>query len=401
MAARERKRTAFRMTQPATRRLVIDARNRSWAGARPLLGLSLLRRMIRAARRSGFGNIVVLAEMDEIDRLRPLIIDEAAVAIVPALPSAKNGTVTARVPADLVGERSWLEQLAMETAVNGTRRAEGTDIFLFNAAATSEQIAAADTAPSGEPLVLETSPLRMAGESDRKSAEQRLLKGLIKDSDGFMSRYFARPISISVSRRLAPHGVTPNQMTIVSGSIGVAAAPFFLSSSPAIQLIGGLLFVAHSVLDGCDGELARLTFRESRLGGLLDFFSDNLVHVAIFACMAVGWALAEGASWPLILGASAVLGTACSAAAVYWLTLRKKTAAGPVYTSVSDRSSGRLTKVLDALSRRDFIYLVLALSVFGKANWFLALTAVGAPVFLFLVVWTATRDAQRRRALVV
>jgi hypothetical protein len=54
---------------------------------------------------------------------------------------------------------------------------------------------------------------------------------------------------------------------------------------------------------------------------------------------------------------------------------------------------------LDALSRRDFVYLVLVLSAFGKANWFLALTAVGAPVFLFLVVWTASRDAQRRRAI--
>jgi phosphatidylglycerophosphate synthase len=214
-----------------------------------------------------------------------------------------------------------------------------------------------------------------------------------------MSRYFARPLSIGVSRRLAPLGVTPNQMTIVSGLIGLAAAPFFLSASPAIQVIGGLLFVAHSVLDGCDGELARLTFRESRLGGLLDFFSDNLVHVAIFICMAIGWSLAEGASWPLILGALAVLGTAGSAGAVYWLTLRNKTAAGPVYTSVSHGPSGRLTKVLDALSRRDFIYLVLVLSVFGKANWFLALTAIGAPVFLFLVLWTANRDAQRRRAI--
>ena len=387
------------MTDPATRRLVIDARSRSSAAAYQLLGLSLLRRMIRAARRSGFGNIVVLAGANEIDRLRALILEETAVAIVPAVPTLQNDTVTARAPTDLVGERSWLEQLATETATSGTRRNEGTDIFLFGAEATPEQIAGADTGSAGEPIVFETPPLRMADEADRKTAEQRLLKALIKDSDGLMSRYFARPLSIGVSRRLAPLGVTPNQMTIVSGLIGLAAAPFFLSASPAIQVIGGLLFVAHSVLDGCDGELARLTFRESRLGGLLDFFSDNLVHVAIFICMAIGWSLAEGASWPLILGALAVLGTAGSAGAVYWLTLRNKTAAGPVYTSVSHGPSGRLTKVLDALSRRDFIYLVLVLSVFGKANWFLALTAIGAPVFLFLVLWTANRDAQRRRAI--
>ena len=59
------------MTHPATRRLVIDARNRSAAAARQLLGLSLLRRMIRAARRSGFGNIVVLAGADDIANSLP------------------------------------------------------------------------------------------------------------------------------------------------------------------------------------------------------------------------------------------------------------------------------------------------------------------------------------------
>ena len=386
------------MTQPATRCLVIDARNRSVSAGRQLLGLNLLRRMIRAARRSGFGNIVVLAS-NEIDHLRTLTGDEPAVTIVPTVPAPQKGTVTARVPADLVGERSWLEQLAMETAIHGTRRGDGRDIFLFGAEATAEQIAAADTASAGEPIIFETPPLRMADEGDRKSAEQRLLKGLIKGSDGLMSRYFARPISISLSRQLAARGVTPNQMTIVSTLVGLAAAPFFLSAEPAMQVIGGLLFVAHSVLDGCDGELARLTFRESRLGGLLDFFSDNVVHVVIFACMAVGWSFAEGASWPLILGASAVLGTVGAAGAVYWFTLRNKTAAGPVYTSVSDAPPGKLTKVLDDLSRRDFIYLVLVLSVFGKSNWFLALAAVGAPVFLFLVLLTANRDARRRRTI--
>jgi phosphatidylglycerophosphate synthase len=380
------------------RRLVVDARNRSSAAARALLGLTLLLRMIRAARRSGFNDIFILANSDEIDRLRPLVADEPRVTIEAVVRTAE-GSATARVAVDLVAERNWLERLARETVINGTRRAKGTDIFLFDADATPEQIAADHPPSPGLPIVFEAPPLRMADDRDRKPAEQRLLKALIKDSDGFMSVHFARPISISVSRRLAPLGVTPNQMTIVSGLIGLAAAPFFLSASPAIQIIGGLLFVAHSVLDGCDGELARLTFRESRLGGLLDFFSDNLVHVAIFTCMAIGWSLAEDASWPLFLGASALIGTAGSAAAVYWLTLRKKTSAGPVYTSVSNAPSDKLTKVLDALSRRDFIYLVLVLSMFGKANWFLALTAVGAPVFLFLVLWTAGRDAQRRRAI--
>ena len=385
------------MSAPPPRRLVIDARKRVVAASRRLLGLSLLRRLIRAGRRSGFGSIVVLARADEIESVRRLVGGELGVVIAAQVPPER--IVTARVPADFVGERKWLEQLARERPTFGVRRAEAAEIFLFSADVSAEQIAAADIAAAGEAIVFDVLPLRMPADSDRSAAEKRLLSALVKDSDGFMSRYFARPISIRVSRLLAPLGVTPNQMTIVCALIGLAAAPFFLSATPAIQTIGGLLFVIHSVLDGCDGELARLTFRESRIGGLLDFFSDNVVHIAIFACMAVGWWLAEDATWPLILGALAVFGTAGSAAAVYWLTLRKKTAAGPVYTSVSDAPSGKLTNVLDALSRRDFIYLVFALSLFGKANWFLAVTAIGAPVFFLLVLWTATRDPQRRRAV--
>ena len=77
-------------------------------------------------------------------------------------------------------------------------------------------------------------------------------------------------------------------------------------------------------------------------------------------------------------------------------TLREKSAAGPVYTSVSSGPPDRLSKQLDALSRRDFIYLVFVLSLFGKAAWFLALTAVGAPVFLILVLVLA---AKKRRAV--
>ena len=53
-----------------------------------------------------------------------------------------------------------------------------------------------------------------------------------------------------------------------------------------------------------------------------------------------------------------------------------------------------MTRVADALSRRDFIYLVLILSLFGKARWFLVLAAVGAPVY-FLVL-TAIALAERR-----
>src|SRR5207302_904221 len=82
-------------------------------------------------------------------------------------------------------------------------------------------------------------------------------------------------------------------------------ATFFLSPAPAFQVTGALLLLTHSVLDGCDGELARLKFQQSRVGAMLDYWGDNVVHVAVFVCIAIGWALSAGTAWPLGLGAVA------------------------------------------------------------------------------------------------
>jgi protein-S-isoprenylcysteine O-methyltransferase Ste14 len=50
--------------------------------------------------------------------------------------------------------------------------------------------------------------------------------------------------------------------------------------------------------------------------------------------------------------------------------------------------------MLDSLSRRDFIYLVLLLSLFGKAAWFLTLAAIGAPIFFVMLLVVAAQEAR-------
>jgi phosphatidylglycerophosphate synthase len=169
-------------------------------------------------------------------------------------------------------------------------------------------------------------------------------------------------------------------MTLVSLAVGLVGAPFFLSAEWSYQLTGSLLLLTHSILDGCDGELARLKFLESRTGALLDFWGDNLVHVAVFGHMAVGWALAVDAVWPLLLGVLAVTGTAAAA----WSMMSRQ--------AIRTREfgvdlTGRVTK---ALANRDFIYLVILLALLGKAHWFLVLVAAGSPIFVMLA-WLADR----------
>ncbi|MBV9290068.1 MAG: CDP-alcohol phosphatidyltransferase family protein [Hyphomicrobiales bacterium] len=236
-----------------------------------------------------------------------------------------------------------------------------------------------------DPMVVETL-------SDVRAAERRLLLSLVKETDGFMARHLERPISLRISRLLAPTSLTPNQTSLISVLIGVCGGPFFLFQSALWQTVGALMFLAHSILDGCDGELARLKFEESRWGGVLDFWGDNVVHAVIFGCMALGWSHAAGAAWPLWAGAAAVLGTLGSAGFVYWRLMRPKGDAGVQFTSVSAEPERPLARLLDAASRRDFIYLVLILALAGKSNWFLALAAIGAPIYLLLLLIVAARE---------
>lgn len=351
------------MSQTEIDTLAIDAR----AGALGsldvstfVMGLTLIDRLVLAAKRAGFNNISIHVDETTAPMINAGLKKSAAVHILHEQPEAVPNVMT--VAANLLGEVGWLATLREKSEL-----------------------------PTGT-----NAPMTLTSHADLKEAEDQLLSRLVKETDGFMSRKFARPISLFLSRRLAPMGITPNQMTFVCMLIGLIGAPFFLSADPFIQVIGGLLFVAHSVTDGCDGELARLTFTESRFGGLFDFASDNLVHVCVFGCMAWGWHINTGSLWPLYFGIGALVGTIGSAGAVYWLTMRKKSGTGPLYTSVStSEDNKKLSKMLDDLSRRDFIYLVFAMSAFGQAHWFVAMTGIGAPIFLLLVIGLAAKNARQ------
>jgi hypothetical protein len=70
---------------------------------------------------------------------------------------------------------------------------------------------------------------------------------------------------------------------------------------------------------------------------------------------------------------------------------------GPLFTSVSLSPEAPLSRLADALARRDFLYLLVILAALGKSHWFLALAAAGSPPYFFLLVILAVAGAGRRR----
>jgi len=376
------------------------------SGDRTILGLSLLQRTAMVARRAGYEHVFLLAEQQVAPAGIATVSDWSR--LVTALAKFRAAPLVI-APAAMLAELNCFEQLA-ETRVDPSSWAAMPRCFIKIAAGRvpdalatlSEESEVHDlravqdqlTRRLGPPEAIPANiaPMIVTTAADVHVAERRLLRSLVKDTDGFMARHVERPISLQIVRRLASTSVTPNQVTLISVAIGLAGAPCFISALWPWQTFGALLFLVHSIVDGCDGELARLRFQESRWGGVLDFWGDNVVHIATFACMAVGWSLSVSATWPLWFGAAAVFGNAGSAALVYWRQMRVKADSGPLFTSVSAESDRRLAWLLDAASRRDFIYLVLLLALFGKSDWFLLLAALGAPVFFFLLVFLAMRE---------
>ncbi len=233
---------------------------------------------------------------------------------------------------------------------------------------------------------------------NRRKVEKRLFRSLIKDNEGFMSRLVERPISLAISRRLVKTPVTPNQVTMISILIGLVGAWFISIDRGFWQITGSILFLVHSIVDGCDGEIARIKFMESRLGGILDFWGDNIVHAAVFTAIGVEWWRHSGSMLPLFLSAIAVMGTFLCALLIYVSTMRNKTDGGPLYTSVStSQKKARLVKIADFLSRRDFIYLVVILAFYHHLDWFIIASAVGTMGFLFMLIWIRTRQDKESR----
>jgi phosphatidylglycerophosphate synthase len=223
---------------------------------------------------------------------------------------------------------------------------------------------------------------------DVREAERRLARALRHESvetDSLMARWLDRRLSWRISYRLAHTAVTPNQVTVFSTAVGLVSAWLFAAPGYATRLLGALLFLASTTLDGVDGELARLTMTESRFGARLDTLTDNLVHVALFAGILTGCYRASGSGayfWllPILFGGFGL----CALAGWH----ARRISGDPEWMARLERVTGR-----------DFAYLLLVLALFDRLHYFAWGTAFGTYVFAF-VLWrlTARRLASHANA---
>lgn len=213
-----------------------------------------------------------------------------------------------------------------------------------------------------------------------------------KDTDGFLARHFDRKISGAISRILLRTSIVPNQITVGVTLLGILAGALMARTGQGPKIAGAFLFLLTSILDGCDGEIARARNMTSKLGGWLDLLGDNVVHIAVFWGLGVGLYRDTGYDLYLNLGGWAVFGTLMSASLVVWQMVRKNQSSftsvvGDIHKAVKMSGWKRaLSSVSDALARRDFVYLVPILSIFDGLSWFLWAVAIGVNLYVLVLV---------------
>ena len=112
-----------------------------------------------------------------------------------------------------------------------------------------------------------------------------------RELEDWLNFHIYHPLAWRLALRLAKTPLTPN-MVSVGGALAIWAAALAYAQPgwPLPALIGMLLHMSWHVIDGADGDLARITGRVSPIGEMVDGICDYVGHIVLY--LVLGWLLA-------------------------------------------------------------------------------------------------------------
>lgn len=147
-------------------------------------------------------------------------------------------------------------------------------------------------------------------EKTHKKAEKTLLDSLRgKSNDGPVSHWLNRPISTRLSKFLVSFNITPNQISFFSFVLSMIAAGLFTLGNYWFLALGGIIAQFASIIDGSDGEVARLKYLSSDYGGWFDAVMDR--YADAFLLFGLTWHVYSQnlSPWALRIGFLAIIGS--------------------------------------------------------------------------------------------
>ncbi|MCH8172352.1 MAG: CDP-alcohol phosphatidyltransferase family protein [Proteobacteria bacterium] len=129
--------------------------------------------------------------------------------------------------------------------------------------------------------------------------------------EDYSNLWLFHPISHRLAKALSKTPVHPNMVSFAGAVFGVLAAiNYYHYDQGNSALLAFFYMLVWHVLDGTDGQLARLTGKATTAGRAIDGMADHLVYISVYVALAL--ALTEQMSgfvfiWALVAGASHAL----------------------------------------------------------------------------------------------
>ena len=248
-------------------------------------------------------------------------------------------------------------------------------------------------------------PILVRDSRSRAAAERALLRSLRKPQDGWTSTYLNRYISLFLTRWLTYTPIRPNQLSVCILAVGLFGAYLASHGTYLHLLVGAFLFQMQSVLDGCDGELSRVTYRGSHVGEWFDTVGDDLTNYGFFTGAA--WGLYTQSGWWVYLAAGAVVVVCGMLASGIEYRYLIKIGSGDLLKyplgigkapDTTQREKGAIARALDAISplfkRDSFVLLTLLGAAVGLTGPFLFIFAAGGVGIFIAVIKAEIRMAR-------
>lgn len=356
----------------------------------PVAGIPLALRAILELARAGVERITLLIDDEAVGR--ELAADErVAVAVevvaatsLAALEAAIEG-VSVVVPACAVAHRDAYRDLvsaAREERLVHARTENGDGPFTATREVARAFAAGRDALAGHAPIDVSWA-VRADDEAGRRRIEYELFEGCRKPVDGIVSRHLNRHVSIFVSKRIVDTRLSPNTITVMTLFLGVAAAVVTAHATYGAMVAGAALLQLNSILDGVDGELARVRFQYSKLGQWLDTVCDDLANTMFYGGAAyAAFQLPGLPPWLPWCGVAAVIGSVLTMSMYYAELVRL--GSGDFYALDVGQDEARtgwwaaLNRGARYATKRDFfVFGFLVAAVLGILPYILPIMAVG------------------------
>lgn len=389
-----------------------------------LAALPIGERVLRAANRAGYGRILVwapssherfslLAARLRMHALVTIAADDAAwkttcgeicgraanvtvigpgTVVAPALLAAArhSGEVEAGHPIDVpAGEgfpESGVLRVHAEDAVSPARLADWLN----------QRWRSATPRPDGRAISAQQAMLALRildANEDLARAEVEIRRSVYKITDPYLAR-LNRRMSLPISMWLLRTPLTANQLSLLLVTLGFAAGWLFSLGTYATGVAAAALSLAASILDGSDGEIARLKYQESSFGCWVETIGDYTYYVAILIGLTIGSVRYTEAPVFYRFGASALGGALITFALLIFLRQRitngqpeklQSTAMAHFYAS-NKKWAWLVAKLSFCATRSTMPYGIMAFGLLGILPGILVLAAIGANVYWISLV---------------